>query len=226
MASPALELPPSWQPHLGSQLAEPYLGELLAFVAGERQQHEVYPPEPEVLAALQATAFGDVRVVLLGQDPYHDHGQAHGLCFSVRPGVRPPPSLANIFKELGSDLGHPPPPTGDLSPWARQGVLLLNTVLTVRAHQAGSHRRRGWERFTDAVINAISQRTQPAVFLLWGNDAKKKHGLIHPHHGVVECAHPSPLSASRFLGSRPFSRVNAELVERGQPPVDWRLAGA
>jgi uracil-DNA glycosylase len=225
MDAAPLDLPPSWLLPLAAELSQPYLGDLLSFVADERRQHDVFPPQTEVLAALQATAFGDVRVVLLGQDPYHDHGQAHGLCFSVRPGVRPPPSLANVFKELCSDLGHPPPASGDLSPWARQGVLLLNTVLTVRAHQAGSHRRRGWERFTDAVITAISQRTQPAVFLLWGNDAKKKRGLIHPHHGVVECAHPSPLSASRFLGSRPFSRVNAELVERGQPPVDWRLAG-
>jgi uracil-DNA glycosylase len=224
MSAP-LALPPSWHPHLAAELEQPYLRELLAFVAEERRQHAVFPPEQEVLAALQATAFDDVRVVLLGQDPYHDDGQAHGLCFSVRAGVRPPPSLANVFKELRTDLGHEPPPTGELTGWARRGVLLLNTVLTVRAHQAGSHRKRGWERFTDAVIGAVNRRERPAVFLLWGNDARKKAGLIdRSRHGVVEAAHPSPLSAIRFFGSRPFSRVNAALAERGQPPIDWKLA--
>jgi uracil-DNA glycosylase len=166
-----------------------------------------------------------VRVLLLGQDPYHDRDQAHGLCFSVRPGVPAPPSLVNMLRELRDDLGCEIPDHGCLTAWARQGVLLLNTVLTVRAHQANSHRNQGWERFTDAVIRRVQDKPQPVVFVLWGQPARKKAVLIDAdRHTIVQAAHPSPLSARRgFFGSRPFSAVNQALVRNGQPPIDWQL---
>jgi len=224
MSSP-LNVPPGWRDVLADELAKPYVAELAAFVAAERREHTVYPPESEEFTALELTPFDDVRAVILGQDPYHGAGQAHGLAFSVRPGVAPPPSLVNIFKELKSDLGISPPGHGYLAGWARQGVLLLNTVLTVRAGEANSHKGHGWEKLTDAIIRAIGGRDRPAVFLLWGAPAQKKAALVDEgRHVVMRSAHPSPLSARNgFFGSRPFSRANAALEERGQPPIDWRL---
>jgi uracil-DNA glycosylase len=169
-----INLPPSWRAVIGDELKKPYFQHLEHFVDGERQKHKVYPPEEDVLNAFRLTPYDRVKVLLLGQDPYHDKGQAHGLCFSVRPGVKPPPSLLNILKELQSDLGCPLPNNGYLEPWARQGVMLLNAVLTVRAHQANSHKDKGWEKFTDAVIYALNLRERPVVFLLWGAYAQKK----------------------------------------------------
>jgi uracil-DNA glycosylase len=217
-------LPESWQPVLGDEVSKPYFKELTEFVEREREQHNVYPPREEVFAALEATPFDQVKVLLLGQDPYHGAGQGHGLCFSVRPGVRTPPSLRNMFKEMQADLGHPVPDNGYLMPWARQGVLLLNAVLTVREGEANSHKNRGWEQFTDAVIKAVSDRAEPVVFVLWGAYAKKKLRLIDTErHAVVQGAHPSPLSAKLFFGSRPFSQIDAALAAQGHTPVDWRL---
>lgn len=218
------KLPESWRDALGEELAHPRYEELAAFLTAERAAGPVFPPQDEVFAALEATPYHDVRVVVLGQDPYHGQGQGHGLCFSVRPGVKVPPSLRNIYKEMLSDLGHPAPDNGYLMPWAHQGVLLLNTVLTVRSGEANSHKGRGWEKFTDAVISAVSARDEPAVFVLWGNHAKKKAALIDTdRHAIVDGAHPSPLSARKFLGSKPFSRIDAALAAQGHPPVDWRV---
>ena len=217
-------IPASWAAVLAPELDQPYFADLEAYLAAERAAHQVFPPEDEVFAALGATAFDDVKVVLIGQDPYHDDGQAHGMCFSVRPGIRIPPSLRNMYKELESDLGIPPVGHGYLKAWADQGVLLLNTVLTVRAHEAASHKDHGWEQFTDAVIRAVSAREQPVVFVLWGNHAKKKLKLVDAEkHCYVQGAHPSPLSAKLFFGSKPFSAVNGALKHLGQEPIDWRL---
>ncbi len=218
-------LPASWRAALSREVEADYFQELTQFLEHERAAHEVYPPPEATFAALALTPYDAVRVLLLGQDPYHDVGQAHGLCFSVSPGVRPPPSLGNIFKELAADLGVPPPAGGCLDGWARQGVLLLNTVLTVRAHEAHSHRGRGWERFTDAVIQAVNDRPGRTVFVLWGGPAQKKAKLIHPRHVVLKAPHPSPLSAyTGFFGSRPFSAINAALRASGEREVDWALA--
>ncbi|WP_019548800.1 uracil-DNA glycosylase [Streptomyces sulphureus] len=217
-------LPASWREVLAEEVEQPYFAELCEFVEQERAAGPVYPPQEEVFAALEATPYDRVKVLLLGQDPYHGEGQGHGLCFSVRPGVRVPPSLRNIHRELRDDLGHPVPDNGSLTHWAEQGVLLLNTVLTVRAGEANSHKGQGWERFTDAVIGAVAARERPAVFVLWGNHAKKKAKLIDTErHAIIEGAHPSPLSARRFFGSRPFSAVDKALAEQGHAPVDWRL---
>lgn len=217
-------LPGSWQDVLGEELEQAYFKELTEFVEEERRRVPVYPPSEEVFAALEATPYDQVKVVILGQDPYHGEGQGHGLCFSVRPGVRVPPSLRNIYKELQADLGHPIPDNGCLMPWARQGVLLLNAVLTVRAGEANSHKGKGWERFTDAVLRAVASRPDPAVFVLWGAYARRKLPLIDTErHAVVEGAHPSPLSARRFFGSRPFTRINEALAAQGHPPIDWRI---
>lgn len=218
-------IPRSWRPHLRGELDRPYMVELRAFLERERREHTVFPPEPEVFSALELTPFERVRVVLLGQDPYHGPGQAHGLAFSVRPGVRPPPSLVNIFKELKAELDCPIPKHGYLASWAQQGVLLLNAVLTVRQKQPNSHKNRGWERFTDAVLRAVATREQPVVFLLWGAYAQKKAEIIDPaRHVILRAAHPSPFSAkSGFFGSRPFSQTNTILVKRGEPPIDWCL---
>jgi uracil-DNA glycosylase len=222
-----LTIPAAWRDVLADEAAAPYFAALEQFVASERAAHQVFPPEDEVFAALEATGYGEVKVVLLGQDPYHDDGQAHGMCFSVRPGVRIPPSLRNMYKELNADLGVPVAAHGYLRAWADQGVLLLNTVLTVRAHEAASHKGRGWESFTDAVIRAVNERERPAVFVLWGAHAKKKAALIDTtRHRVIQGAHPSPLSARMFLGSRPFSKTNAALEELGHTPVDWALPAA
>lgn len=221
MASP-LQLPESWQRELGPELAQPYFAALSSFVAQERERATVFPPPLDVFAAFEATPFERVRAVLLGQDPYHGDGQAHGLCFSVRPGVPLPPSLRNVFKELESDLGIPRPNHGHLSKWAEQGVLLLNTVLTVRKDEANSHAGHGWERFTDSVLRAVS-RKEHVVFLLWGNAARAKAEWIDARHTRIESAHPSPLSARKFHGSRPFSRANAALAAHGQGTIDWAL---
>ena len=219
------QLPEGWARELADEIAQPYFQELRRLIDGERRRHQVFPPAAQVFAAFECTPFDRVRAVILAQDPYHDDGQAHGLCFSVPGGVQPPPSLVNIFKELQNDLGFAPPPTGDLTPWARQGVLMLNTVLTVRAHQPHSHRNQGWERFTDAVIRRLAGRTSPLAFVLWGRPAREKARLVDAaRHAVIQAAHPSPLSASRgFFGSRPFSNVNRALVRWGQEEVDWRL---
>jgi uracil-DNA glycosylase len=221
-----VDLPDEWQHALAAVLASESFAALSRFVDEERRRAEVYPPEDDVFAALRLAPLSSIKVVILGQDPYHDSGQAHGLCFSVKPPQSPPPSLRNIFKERATDLGLPPPPTGDLTPWAQRGVLLLNTVLTVRAHEPASHTGKGWEAVTDAVIAAINARERPAVFCLWGAHAHKKRGRIdEARHVVVVGAHPSPLSATKFFGSRPFSSINAALLQRGQAPIDWTLAG-
>ncbi len=222
-------IPPGWQAQLGDEVHKPYYQTLQAFLERERAQHTVFPPDADVFNALKLTPFESAKVLILGQDPYHDDGQAHGLAFSVRPGVPPPPSLLNIFKELREDVGFRIPNNGYLVPWAEQGVLMLNAVLTVRAHQPASHQGKGWEVFTDAAIRALSEREQPLVFVLWGNYARKKRTIIDAaqqsaHHRVIEGPHPSPLSANRgFFGSRPFSKINAYLKEFGEPEIDWQL---
>ncbi len=220
-----LTIPEPWRPALSGEFEKPYWPKLEAFVDAERREHTVFPPEADVFSALALTPPERVKVLLLGQDPYHNDGQAHGLCFSVRPGVPPPPSLVNIFKELKTDLGCRVPNNGYLVSWAGQGVLMLNAVLTVRAHEPNSHKGRGWETFTDAVLRAVSARADPAVFVLWGGYAQKKRALIGiERHTVVQSAHPSPLSArSGFFGSRPFSRINAALETFGKPPMDWQI---
>ena len=214
-----------WNPILRAELSKPYWPELQRFVADERAHHAVYPAPDEVFAALHLTPYRDVKVLILGQDPYHGPGQAHGLCFSVRPGIPPPPSLQNILKELHTDLGVEPPDHGCLDAWAAQGVLLLNATLTVRARQAASHQGKGWETFTDEVITSVTGKDHPVVFVLWGSHARKKKALIDTaRHTIIESAHPSPLSASNgFFGSRPFSRTNAALNAAGLDPIDWRL---
>jgi uracil-DNA glycosylase len=217
-------LPDDWRAALSTVLRSEHFFALERFVDGERAHATVFPPEDEVWAAFQLTPLSAVKVVLVGQDPYHDDGQAHGLCFSVRAGVPLPPSLKNIFTELQDDVGISRPFAGDLSAWARQGVLLLNTVLTVRAHEAHSHKNRGWEELTDAALLAVNARTTPSVFCLWGNHARNKARLIDPlRHTVVQGAHPSPLSVAKFRGSRPFSAINQALRAHGQAPIDWRL---
>ncbi|MDO8392014.1 MAG: uracil-DNA glycosylase [Actinomycetota bacterium] len=214
-----------WNPVLRSEFAKPYWQQLQTFVAGQRARHSVFPPDSEVFAALHLTPYAATRVVILGQDPYHGPGQAHGLCFSVREGVAIPPSLMNIHKELHTDLGLPIPQHGNLEAWAREGVLLLNTTLTVRAGQAASHHGHGWETFTDEVLRAVNEKHERVVFVLWGANARKKKHLIDlSRHAVIESAHPSPLSAHNgFFGSRPFSRTNDALVQAGRPPIDWTL---
>ena len=214
-----------WNPLLRDQFEQPYWDELQQFVADERRTNTIYPPPDDVFAALHFTPYADVKVMILGQDPYHGPRQANGLCFSVRPGVRVPPSLVNIFKEMHSDLGIAIPDSGDLEPWARQGVLLLNTTLTVRAGQAASHQKHGWETFTDRVLDVVNDKTDPVVFILWGGAARRKRDRIDTsRHTVIESPHPSPLSAHNgFFGTRPFSRTNAALVAAGREPVDWEL---
>lgn len=214
-----------WNPVLRAELTQPYWAELQAFVRDERGRHTVYPPPEQVFAALHLTPYAATRVVILGQDPYHGPGQAHGLCFSVADGVAPPPSLVNIFRELHDDVGVAPPGHGDLSAWARQGVLLLNTTLTVRRGAAASHQGKGWETFTDRVISAVAAKPHPVVFILWGSPARRKKALVDTgRHTIIESAHPSPLSAHNgFFGSRPFSRANRALSAAGLEPIDWSL---
>jgi len=218
-----VKLEESWKEALKDEFEKDYFKKLAEFVRGEYQHAIVYPPPKNVFRAFELTPFNKVKVVILGQDPYHGAGQANGLCFAVGEKIALPPSLQNIFKELESDLGQPlKHKTGDLERWARQGVLLLNATLTVRAGQAGSHQRKGWEEFTDAVIRALNDKKEHLVFLLWGNYARQKGAHIDRFkHDVVESAHPSPLARGGFFGSKPFSRANEFLVAHGQEPIDW-----
>ncbi|NCT70603.1 MAG: uracil-DNA glycosylase [Xanthomonadaceae bacterium] len=221
-----VKLEPSWKAHIGDWLQRPDMRELSAFLrqrkaAGAR----IYPPGPQIFAAFDATPFDAVKVVILGQDPYHGPGQAHGLCFSVLPGVPVPPSLVNIYKEINADLGIAPPDHGCLLPWARQGVLLLNAVLTVEEGKAGAHQGKGWEGFTDHAIETLAREREGLVFLLWGSYAQAKGKIIDTRrHRVLRAPHPSPLSAHRgFLGCGHFSATNQYLAQKGQAPIDWRL---
>lgn len=225
-----VKLHPSWLAPLRAEFESPYMAALKAYLVAEKAAGKrIFPKGNEWFRALDLTALEDVRVVILGQDPYHGEGQAHGLCFSVQPGVRPPPSLVNIYKEMASDLGIPPARHGFLEHWAQQGVLLLNAVLTVQMGMAASHRDRGWEKFTDAVIRLINARPEPVVFMLWGSYAQKKAAFVDSierggRHLVLRAAHPSPLSAHNgFFGCRHFSKANAFLQSHGQKPIDWAL---
>lgn len=215
---------PSWKSRLNTEFEKPYFKSLTSFVRSEYRQHTCYPKGSHIFAAFDYCSFDNTRVVIIGQDPYHGPGQANGLCFSVNPGVAHPPSLINIFKELESDLKIPYPKNGDLERWAKQGVLLLNATLTVRAHQAGSHQNKGWETFTDAVINTVSQEKEGVVFLLWGGYAKKKGAIVNKSkHHVLTSGHPSPLSANRgyWFGNGHFSSCNQLLKDRGETPINW-----
>ena len=226
MTDDRVRLEPSWKARVGDYLQRPEMVELAAFLRAEKARgRTLYPPGPAIFAALDATPFDAVKVVILGQDPYHGPGQAHGLCFSVAPGVPPPPSLQNVFKELQRDLGLPPPDHGCLLPWARQGVLLLNAVLTVEEGRAGAHAGKGWEGFTDHVVETLDREREGLVFLLWGSHAQKKGARIdRRRHKVLAAPHPSPLSAHRgFIGCGHFSAANACLASRGEPPIDWAL---
>jgi uracil-DNA glycosylase len=223
---PEIKLHPSWLQPLRDEFAEPYMVDLKRFLVAERQRgRTIFPKGCEWFRALDLTPLQKVRVVILGQDPYHGEGQAHGLCFSVQRGVRPPPSLVNIYKELQSDVGLQPQRNGNLEHWAKQGVLLLNSVLTVEMGRAASHRDRGWERFTDRIIREVNSKTEPVVFMLWGSYAQKKAAFVDTSkHLVLKAAHPSPLSAhSGFFGCRHFSKANAFLGSHGLEPIDWAL---
>lgn len=214
----------SWKEVLRDEFEAPYFAALKEFLIEEKKQYRVYPPGPLIFNAFNSTPFDQVKIVILGQDPYHGEGQAHGLCFSVPHGVKPPPSLINIFKELNADLGIPLPPHGNLQAWAAQGVLLLNATLTVRANTPLSHTGKGWEIFTDNVIRKISQEKEHVVFLLWGKFAQAKESLIDPNkHYILKAAHPSPYSATGFFGCRHFSKANALLKKHGIQEIDWRL---
>jgi uracil-DNA glycosylase len=224
-----IRLHPRWLERIGGEFGEPYMSDLKRFLVSERERGKrIFPKGCDWFRALDLTPLDQVRVVILGQDPYHGPGQAHGLCFSVKPGIRPPPSLVNIYKELESDLGITPRRHGFLEHWARQGVLLLNSVLTVEMGRAASHRDRGWERFTDRIISEVNSKSEPVVFLLWGSYAQKKAAFVDSsRHLILKAAHPSPLSAhSGFFGCRHFSRTNAFLISRGQEPIDWALPEA
>ena len=224
----SVKLEESWLKLLADQFEQPYFKQIKAKLLQEHAEHHVvYPPGPQIFAALDYCPVDKVKAVIIGQDPYHNPGQAHGLCFSVRPGIEPPPSLKNIFRELESDVGMPEPPTGDLTPWAKEGVLLLNTTLTVREGQPQSHKGHGWETLTDAIIRALDASDHPIVFLLWGANARSKKALIrNPNHLILEAAHPSPLSAyNGFFGCRHFSRANAFLSSHGVAPVNWAAIG-
>lgn len=225
MGDSPLSLCREWQTELKDEFEKDYYRKLYSFIHEEYRTQTVYPPKEDLFSALNLTPPQSVRVVILGQDPYHEPGQAHGLCFSVKKGIAVPPSLVNIYQELKDDLGCTIPKHGTLTKWAKQGVLLLNTVLTVREHQAMSHRGKGWELFTDAVIDVVNRQDRPIVFILWGRPAGEKASrLDNPGHLIIESPHPSPLSAYRgFFGSRPFSRANGFLQENGVEPIDWQI---
>lgn len=214
-----------WLPALAPEFRKPYYKKLYEFIKEEYNTKQVFPPAEDIFNAFHLTPLSKVKVVILGQDPYHDVGQAHGLCFSVRPGIAIPKSLINIYKELHDDLGCKIPNNGYLEKWAKQGVLMLNTLLTVQAHQAFSHKGKGWEEFTDAAIKVLNEQDRPMVFILWGRPAQEKKAFLNnPKHLIIESPHPSPLSASRgFFGSRPFSRTNLFLEENGLAPIDWQI---
>lgn len=218
------EIPDSWQTHLAGEREKPYFAELEKFVAEEQAAHTIYPPPEKIFTALDLTSYKETKVLLLGQDPYIQKGQAHGLCFSVEDkSARIPPSLRNIYKELKDDLGITTPKHANLTAWAKQGILMLNVVLTVREGQSNSHKNKGWEKFTDEIIRLVSRKETPVVFVLWGNHAQKKISLIDQEkHKIVQGAHPSPL-ATGFLGSRPFSKINGFLRESGQEEIDWNI---
>ncbi len=219
-------LPESWRPLLQTEFEREAYRALDAYLDAQVSEgKEILPPREEIFRALELTAYADVKVLLLGQDPYPTRGDAHGLCFSVRPGVKVPRSLQNIYKELRADVGFRPPSHGFLEGWARQGMLMLNTVLTLRAGEAFSHRGQGWEEFTDSAIRLVNAKPTRVVFVLWGKAAQAKRSLITaPQHRIVECGHPSPLSARFFMGCRCFSKINAHLAEAGLAPMDWQLA--
>lgn len=218
------EIPASWQKHLADEREKPYFAKLEAFVADEQEKFTIYPPVEKIFTALELTSYEDTKVLLLGQDPYINKGQAHGLCFSVEDkSAKIPPSLRNIYKELKDDLGVTSPKHANLTAWAKQGILMLNVVLTVREGQSNSHKNKGWENFTDEIIRLVSQKDEPVVFVLWGAHAQKKIPLIDQEkHKIVQGAHPSPL-ATGFLGSRPFSKINQYLLEAGQEEIDWNI---
>ncbi len=219
-----VSIEPSWQRELQEEFEKPYFHQLVQFIKSEYQNNKCFPPGKQIFSAFQHTPFDQVKTVIIGQDPYHGPGQAHGLCFSVPNGIPQPPSLINIFKEISEDLGTAPPVSGNLERWADQGVLLLNATLTVRAHQAGSHQNKGWETFTDAVISKLSEKREGLVFLLWGGYAKKKGAKINrSKHLVLTSGHPSPLSANRgyWFGNKHFSRVNTYLEGMGKTPIQW-----
>ena len=214
----------SWKTLLTEEFSAPYFQELKHFLAEEKKQHVLFPPESKIFSAFDYTPPEQVKVVIIGQDPYHKTGQANGLCFSVNTGISNPPSLVNIFKELTTDIGIPIPQNGNLEPWAKQGVLLLNATLTVREGQAGSHQNKGWEAFTDAVIKIISSHKKGIVFLLWGKYAHSKEALIDSNkHHILKAAHPSPLARGAFFGCKHFSKTNAILAKQGTPPINWAI---
>jgi uracil-DNA glycosylase len=214
-----------WHGVLAEEFEKSYFTKLQDFLISERLSHTIYPAKEETFSAFELTPYEQVKVVLLGQDPYYNENQAHGLCFSVKPGVEPPPSLKNIFKELKQDIGFETPNNGYLVTWAKQGILMLNTVLSVRAGMANSHRNKGWETFTDVVIRKISQKDAPVIFVLWGQDAQNKRDLIDTDKNtIIQSAHPSPLSAHNgFFGSKPFSAINSALICYGQSEINWQI---
>jgi len=228
MSASSPKLDSSWMAHIGAEFDQPYMAKLKEFLKQEKENGAaVYPKGSEIFNALNTTSFDKVRVVILGQDPYHGEGQAHGLSFSVRKGVRLPPSLQNIYKEIEAEFGTPIPRVGDLTKWAEQGVLLLNATLTVRAENAGSHQKKGWEEFTDAIIRALNDQHDHIVYMLWGSYAQKKGAFIDRSKNLVlESAHPSPLSAHRgFLGNGHFKKANDYLVQQGRKPINWQDIG-
>ncbi|MEL6346089.1 MAG: uracil-DNA glycosylase [Myxococcota bacterium] len=218
-------LPASWRNILADEFTKPYMADLQTFLEDEYKNETIYPPQDEIFTAFNLSGYDDVKVLLFGQDPYHGPGEAHGLSFSVKPGIKIPPSLRNIYKELATDVDATIPNNGFLKPWAEQGVMMLNAVLTVRHKKANSHQKKGWEKFTDAVIRALSARQDPMVILLWGSKAKKKAKLVDAaRHHVISGTHPSPLSARNgWWGSKPFSKTNAKLEEWGKKPIDWQI---
>ena len=219
-------IPASWKTALSEEFDKPYFHKLDTFLVDERQTQTIFPSELDVFSAFELTPYQNVNILLLGQDPYHDHNQAHGLCFSVKPGIKIPPSLANIYKELRDDVGFSIPKHGYLDSWAKQGILMLNAVLTVRAHTPNSHKNQGWETFTDAVISKVNQKSEPVIFVLWGAYAQKKLPLIDTsRHIVIQSVHPSPLSARNgFFGSKPFSTINSVLHQQGKSEINWQIS--